>query len=84
IEKKKREFADEMAGENKPEEIKQKIVEGKVNKWLTEVCLTKQAFIKNEEQTIEQLLNEKVAKIGEKIVPTRFYRLQMSAPSQSC
>ena len=35
------------------------------------------------EQTIEQLINEKVAKIGEKIVPTRFYRMQMAAGNQS-
>lgn len=79
VEKKKEEFLAEMANENKPEDMKQKIVEGKLNKWYTEVCLTKQSFIKNEDQTIEQLLNEKIAKIGEKIAPTRFTRMQMAA-----
>ncbi|MSR85036.1 translation elongation factor Ts [Candidatus Uhrbacteria bacterium] len=79
IEKKKQEFLAELAEDKKPEEIKLKIIEGKLNKWYTDVCLTKQFFIKNEEQTIEQLINEKIAKIGEKIVPTRFTRMQMAS-----
>jgi len=83
VEKKKEEFLAEMANENKPEDIKAKIVEGKLNKWYTDVCLTKQSFIKNEEQTIEQLINEKTAKIGEKIVPTRFQRMIMVGGGQS-
>lgn len=83
VEKKTQEFLAELLSDNKPEDIKRKIVEGKLNKWYTDVCLIKQAFIKNEEQTIEQLINEKVAKIGEKIVPTRFTRMQMAASGQS-
>lgn len=83
VEQKKQEFLAEMAEDKKPEEIKLKIIEGKMNKWYSEVCLTKQSFIKNEEQTIEQLLNEKIAKIGEKIAPTRLMRMQMAAPTQS-
>lgn len=85
VEKKKQEFLAEMTDDKKPEDIKQKIVEGKLNKWYSEVCLTKQSFIKNEDQTIEQILNEKIAKIGEKIAPTRFMRMQMAAPAgQTC
>ena len=84
VEKKRNEFLAELAEDKKPEEIKQKIVEGKLNKWYSDVCLTKQSFIKNEEQTIEQILNEKIAKIGEKIAPTRFMRMQMAAPVQTC
>ncbi|MDP3793475.1 MAG: translation elongation factor Ts [Candidatus Uhrbacteria bacterium] len=75
VEKKTQEFMLEVAG--KPEEVKQKIVEGKLNKWYTDTCLTKQSFIKDETKTIEQLLNEKIAKIGEKIAPTRFVRMMM-------
>lgn len=84
VEKKKAEFLAEMADDKKPEEIKVKIIEGKLNKWYSEVCLTKQTFIKDEEKTIEQLLNEKIAKIGEKIAPTRFTRMQMAAPTLTC
>ena len=80
VEKKRQEFMAEVAG--KPEDVKQKIIEGKLNKWYSDVCLTKQAFIKDETKTIEQLLNEKVAKIGEKITPTRFVRMQIASPMQ--
>ncbi|MDO8584398.1 MAG: translation elongation factor Ts [bacterium] len=84
MEKKKQEFLAELASDSKPEEIKQKIVEGKLNKWLTDVCLTKQSFIKDETKTIEQMITELTAKIGEKIVPTRFVRMQMQAPVTVC
>ena len=84
IDKKRAEFTAEMAAENKPDEIKAKIVEGKLNKWYTEVCLVKQAFFKDEDRTIEELLNEKIAKIGEKIVITRFVRFQMSPAPATC
>lgn len=77
VEKKRQEFMSELANENKSEDIKQKIVEGKMNKWYSDACLTKQAFIKDETKVIEQLINELTAKIGEKIVVTRFQRMQM-------
>jgi len=85
IEKKKQEFMADLAKEGKPDEMKAKIVEGKLQKWMSEICLTKQAFIKDEDRTIEQLLNEAIGKIGEKIVPVRFVRMEMEAPSgQTC
>ncbi len=80
VEKKRAEFVSELVDEKKPEEIKQKIVEGKLNKWYADVCLTKQTLIKDDNKTVEQLLNEKIAIIGEKIAPTRFVRMQMAAP----
>ncbi|KAA0206973.1 translation elongation factor Ts [Candidatus Uhrbacteria bacterium] len=84
-EKKKGEFLAEMASDNKPEDIKAKIVEGKLNKWYSEVCLTKQSFIKDEDKTIEQLIAELSGTIGEKIAVTRFVRMQMEMPTgQAC
>lgn len=83
VEKKRNEFLAELAEDKKPEEIKQKIVEGKLNKWYSEVCLTKQAFIKDEEQVVEKLIEALVAKIGEKIVPTRFTRMVMNAVNKN-
>lgn len=77
VDKKRGEFMAELVSDQKPEDIKQKIVDGKLNKWYSEVCLTKQTLIKDETKTVEQLLNEKIAKIGEKIAPTRFARFQL-------
>ncbi len=77
-------FTAEVAAENKPEEIKAKIVEGKLQKWYSEVCLTKQAFFKEESMTIEDLINASIAKIGEKIVIKRFARMEMSAAPEVC
>ena len=77
-------FTAEMAGENKPDDIKVKIIEGKLQKWYSEVCLTKQAFFKDEDKTIEDLMNEKIAKIGEKIVIARFSRFELTAGTAVC
>lgn len=84
LEKQQEIFKAEMAEEKKPDEIKAKIIEGKMAKWYSEVCLTKQPFFKNEDVTVEGLVNEKIAKIGEKIVIARFARYQMSPPTQAC
>lgn len=78
VEKQRASFAAEMAEEKKPEDIKAKIIEGKLAKWYTEVCLTKQAFYKDEDTTVEQLINAQIAKIGEKIIVARFARFEMS------
>lgn len=84
VEKKRAEFLAELAEDKKPEDIKQKIVEGKLNKWYGETCLLKQAFIKDETVLVEQLIQQLVAKIGEKIVPTRFSRMQMNSAAKTC
>lgn len=63
--------------EGKPTQAIQKIVEGKMNKWFSENCLLEQTFVKNPEQTIQELLNEKIAKIGENIQIKRFARYQL-------
>lgn len=78
MEKMRQTFVSVMADENKPEEIKAKIIQGKLDKWLQEVCLTKQVFFKDEEKTVEQLLMDKIAIIGEKIVIAKFVRWDMN------
>lgn len=65
--------------EGKPAAAIEKIVEGKMKKWYSENCLLEQAFVKNQNQTIQDLLNEKIAKIGENIVVKRFTRYQLGA-----
>jgi elongation factor Ts len=63
--------------EGKPENIIEKIVDGKVQKYYKDVCLMKQQYIKDTQLSIADLLNEAVAKIGENIQIRRFSRFQI-------
>jgi elongation factor Ts len=58
----------------KPANIVEKIVEGKIDKFYSGVCLLDQAFIKNPEQTIQELVSLKIAELGENIIIRRFAR----------
>ena len=60
--------------QGKPANIVEKIVEGKVDKYYSSVCLLDQAFIKNPDQTIKELVGSKIAELGENIVIRRFTR----------
>ena len=64
-----------MAG--KPEQVLAKITEGQVSKWMKEICLLDQPFVKNPDKTIEQLQQELIAKIGENIKIRRFVRFEL-------
>lgn len=61
----------------KPKEVMDKILEGKIEKYYSQVCLMKQAFVKNPDVTVEDLINEKIAAIGEKIAVRRFVRYEL-------
>ena len=61
----------------KPMNIIDKMVEGRIEKYYKEVCLMEQPFVKDPARTIAQLINEAVAKIGEKITVRRFVRYEM-------
>lgn len=63
----------------KPPAAIQKIVEGKLEKYYSTVCLMDQPFVKNPEKTIKDVLTEKIAKLGENIVIRRFIRYQIGA-----
>ena len=60
--------------EGKPEHIAEKIVEGRMNKWFQDVCLLEQKFVKDDEKTVEQVVQDTVATIGENIKVRRFSR----------
>ena len=60
--------------EGKPEHIAEKIVEGRMGKWFQEICLLEQKFVKNDEKTVEQVVQDAVATIGENIKVRRFHR----------
>jgi elongation factor Ts len=65
-------LADEST-QGKPEAIREKIVDGQLNKWYKEVCLLDQPF-RDEDRTVRELVNEKIATIGENIRVRRFVR----------
>ena len=65
---------------DKPSNVLGKIVEGKLDKFYSAVCLLEQAFIKNPDQTIRELLNAKIAELGENIVIRRFTRYLVGEP----
>jgi elongation factor Ts len=77
LDKEKEILRNQALNEGKPEKIVDKMVEGRMNKYYEENCLLEQSFVKDQDKTIEQLLNEKVAAIGEKISIRRFVRFEL-------
>lgn len=63
--------------EGKPEAVAEKIVEGRLNKFRDEVCLLRQAYIRDEQLTIEKLLHATIASTGENILIRRFQRWEL-------
>lgn len=61
----------------KPQNIIDKMVEGRINKYYKEVCLLEQSYVKDPDKSITQLLNETISKIGEKITIRRFTRYEV-------
>lgn len=72
IEKEKVIFLEQAKNEGKPENIAEKIVQGRIEKYFQENCLLEQPFVKNPDQTIEEMITDLTAKIGEKIGVRRF------------
>ena len=77
IEKEREILKAQAINEGKPANIADKIVNGRIEKFYNEVCLLEQPFIKDNEKTVEQVLKEKIAKIGENISIRRFVRYEM-------
>ncbi|MAN24216.1 MAG: translation elongation factor Ts [Gemmatimonadetes bacterium] len=72
LEKERAIYSEQAKNEGKPENIAEKIVQGRIEKFYQENCLMEQNFVKNPDQTIEQMITELTAKIGEKIGVRRF------------
>ncbi|TAL49806.1 translation elongation factor Ts [Patescibacteria group bacterium] len=77
VEKERAIYTAEMEGAGKPEEVIAKIVDGKLNKWYSEVVLMEQPFIKDEDQTIEEFVKSKIASLGENMQIRRFARFNL-------
>ena len=74
IEKEREIYRAQFEGSNKPANVIEKIVDGKIDKYYSEVCLYEQPFVKDPDRTIQQLVTDTVAKLGENLNIRRFVR----------
>jgi len=77
VEKEKAILKQQALNEGKPEKIVEKMVEGRIDKFYKEICLLEQPFVKDPDKTIESLVKEQIAKIGENINIRRYARFAL-------
>jgi elongation factor Ts len=77
LEAKKADLLEDPATQNKPEAIRAQIVDGQLKKWHSQVCLYDQPF-RDEERTVRELINDRIATIGENIQVRRFTRYALA------
>jgi elongation factor Ts len=77
LEREKEIYRAQARDAKKPEKVMEKIVEGKLEKFYSEACLMEQAFVKDPDVTVQDLLNGLIGKLGEKIEIRRFTRYQV-------
>ncbi len=76
-EKEKSVLAAKAVEEGKKPEFLEKILDGQLKKWASDICLLDQKFVKNPEKTVQEVLQELIAKIGENLVIRRFTRFEL-------
>ena len=74
----------QLETEKKPEQVWEKIIEGKLGAYYKENCLMQQLYIRGESKTIEELIKMMIAKTGENIVVARFARFKISGKPTVC
>lgn len=77
VEKEKNILKNQALNEGKPEKVVEKMVEGRIEKFYKENCLLEQAYIKNPDISVQDLITEKIAQIGENIRVRRFARFEL-------
>ncbi|MDX1778260.1 MAG: translation elongation factor Ts [Thermodesulfobacteriota bacterium] len=77
VEKERDIYRSQAQESGKPEKIWDKIVNGRLDKFFAEVCLLEQSYIKDDSQTVKEVLNELIGKLGENIAIRRFVRYQL-------
>ncbi|MGM0470696.1 MAG: translation elongation factor Ts [Bacillota bacterium] len=77
IEQEKEVLKNQAANENKPDHIVEQIVEGRLNKYFSQNCLLEQEYVRDSDMTIEELITEKIAELGENINIRRFTRYEL-------
>ena len=70
-------YRTQALNEGKPEHIVDKIIQGRIEKFYQEVCLLDQAYIRDQDKTISDVLNETVGKLGENLIIKRFQRFAL-------
>ena len=79
VEREKEIYRAQALESGKPEKVVDKIIDGKMKKFVSEVCLLNQAYVRDPDLTIEDLLNELKVKTGENVIIRRFARFQLGA-----
>ncbi|KIX84529.1 translation elongation factor Ts [Thermus filiformis] len=79
LEKERQIYVQAALNEGKPPQIAEKIAEGRLKKYLEEVVLLEQPFVKDDKVKVKELIQEAIAKIGENIVVRRFCRFELGA-----
>ena len=79
LDREKNIFTEQAKDSGKPENIVEKMVEGRVEKFYAESCLLEQQYIKDSDRKVSDLLTEAVSTLGENIVISRFVRLQLAS-----
>jgi len=77
VEHERRIYTEQVKAEGKPENIVEKIVEGKLNKWYSEVALLDQPYVKDDKKTVGALVQEAIARMGENIQVRRFSKFRL-------
>ena len=77
LEKEQSIYRKQTLADGKPEKIVDKIVEGRIDKYYSEVCLYEQAFVKDTDLTVEELIGSKIATVKENITVRRFSRFKV-------
>jgi elongation factor Ts len=77
LDKERQILKEQALNEGKPANIVEKMVEGRMNKFYETYCLLNQPYIRDDSKTIEDLLNDLLAKTGEKVIVRRFVRFQV-------
>ena len=77
LEEKKKAFYDEAKAEGKPDNVIERIVEGRLNKWFSEVVLLEQPYVKDDEISVRDLVVQYIAELKENIQIARFARYEL-------
>ena len=77
LEREKDIYADQARQSGKPENIIDKMIEGRINKFYQENVLLEQAFVKDPDKTVQEIITDTIAILGENIVVSRFVRFQL-------
>jgi len=77
IESERQIYRTQALNDGKPEKVVDKIIDGRIEKFFAESCLLEQGFVKNPDQTVKELVDETITKLGENIVVKRFVRFRL-------